>query len=97
MEKDLTSHLSTKQPAQKPLIQPAPPLTPPMAVDSLFPVKQKIKPEVVAMFSHRLAIPAAPDTPNIIVHTSCKHGIIHQPIVAKILNNSGSSKEISKA
>lgn len=51
----------------KPIIESAPPLTPPLAVQSRFKVKQKLKPEVVAMFSDQLAVPKPSPTPNVLV------------------------------
>jgi len=51
----------------KPKLKPARPLTPPMMVESSKKIKQKIKPEVVAMFSDQLAIPSPPDQPNVLV------------------------------
>jgi hypothetical protein len=57
----------TTVPLQKPIIESARPLTPPLAVQSRFKVKQNLKPEVVAMFSDQLAVPAPSQTPNVVV------------------------------
>ncbi|HUV46958.1 MAG TPA: PrgI family protein [Candidatus Bathyarchaeia archaeon] len=52
---------------QPPKIMAAPPLTPPISVDTLFPVKQEVKPEVAALFPTEIAIPAPPEKPNLII------------------------------
>ncbi len=49
------------------MVEAAPALTPPLAVESRYQIKQKIKPEVVAMFSDQLAFPSLPQTPNVVV------------------------------
>ncbi len=54
-------------PVQKLVIESARPLTPPLAVQSRFKVKQKLKPAVIAMFSDQLAAPAPSKTPNLVV------------------------------
>jgi len=52
---------------QPPKVIAAPPLTPPISVETLFPVKQKVKPEIAALFPNQIAIPAPPDKPNLII------------------------------
>jgi hypothetical protein len=52
---------------KKPVIESAPPLTPPLVVNSKVKVKQKLKPAVVAMYSDQLAMPQPSPTPNILV------------------------------
>ena len=60
--------LSAKtQLVQKPIIQPAPPLTPPIRVESAFQIKQKIKPVVATMFPNQVPMPVSSEAPNIVV------------------------------
>lgn len=49
----------------KPVVEPAPPLTPPMLVKSRFP--QKLDPAIAAQFSTTLPIPSTPEIPNVVV------------------------------
>lgn len=49
----------------KPIVEPAPPLTPPILVESRFP--HKLDPAVAAQFSTTLPIPSIPDVPNVVV------------------------------
>lgn len=49
----------------KPIVEPAPPLTPPILVESRFP--HKLDPAVAAQFSTTLPIPSTPDVPNVVV------------------------------
>lgn len=51
--------------ATKPVVEPAPPLAPPILLDSRFPYK--LDPAVAAQFSTTLPIPNTPDTPNAVV------------------------------
>jgi len=52
---------------EEPVIEPAPPLTPPIAVKSDLNIKQKVEPEVAAMFSGQFNLPAQPDVANLVV------------------------------
>jgi len=57
----------TKQPIQKPIVAPAPPLTPPISVESVFKFDEKIKPEMAAMFPNQIPMPAPSEAPNVLV------------------------------
>lgn len=54
-------------PVKKPIIKSAPPLTPPISVETLFPVQQKVQPQIAAMFSGHITMPALPEYPNLVV------------------------------
>jgi len=56
-----------KETFQKPIIKPAPPLTPPIRVESNLQIEQKVKPEVAAMFPNQIPMPSPSEAPNIVV------------------------------
>lgn len=65
----------------KVVVEAAPPLAPPMAVDTLFPVTQKkLKPEIIARFTSEVSFPTMPEAPNLIT------GMCLDPL-SKILPN----------
>jgi len=61
-----------KQPASNQIhsgsrVKPAPPITPPLKVQTTKKIKQELTPEVIAMFSEEMAMPSKPNTANVIV------------------------------
>lgn len=80
----------------KPIVEPAPPLTPPILVESSIP--HKLKPMVAAQFSTTLPIPSIPNTPNIIV------GMVLTPLdkivpgaIIEIINQNGETARALKS
>lgn len=73
-------------------IAPAPPLTPPISVDSLYQPKQKIRQDVAALFPNQsqIIMPNPPDIPNLLsgIVLNTKNNIVPNVLI-EIKNNDG--------